>query len=668
MASHPLIIVESPTKVKAIKRFLGSGYDVEASGGHVRDLPKSRMGIDLENDFEPSYITIRGKGETIQALKTKAKKATKVYLATDPDREGEAIAWHLNEILKQGGRECRRISFNEITKEAVKNALANPRELDQELIDAQQARRALDRVTGYSVSPLLWKKVKKGLSAGRVQSSTLNLICRREQEIEEFEAEEYWTLTVSLLPEGASRRLTLQYDAKDRPLRDEAAADALIKSLEGKPFTVVELTTQPRRVKAPLPFTTSTLQQEASRSLNFSPQKTMNLAQHLYEGVELKGEGTVGLITYLRTDSTRISAEADAAAKAYVSAAYGSGYVGRGTAEAKPGERIQDAHEAIRPSLVTRTPASVKDALGRDEYRLYNLIWKRFLASRMEDYCYDSTQLCLAAGGVSFRTTARVQTFDGFRLVYNPDDEKAEKDHSLENISRSTVFADPEFEKKQHFTQPPAHYTEASLVHAMEVCGIGRPSTYAPTIATLTGRHYVLKEGKNLFVTELGEAVNDITLQSVPMLADKDFTARMEEQLDQVAEGKLPWKQVLRDFWPPYKEKLDAAMKDLDKVKVADEVSDVPCELCGRMMVIKYGPHGRFLACPGFPECRSTKPLLEKTGCKCPECGGEIVVRKTRKGRRFYACENNPACNYMSWNRPQKEKQTAVLSENNEII
>lgn len=655
MSARPLIIVESPTKVKTIKRFLGSGYDVEASGGHVRDLPKSRMGIDLEHDYEPSYIAIRGKGETIRNLKEKAKKASKVYLATDPDREGEAIAWHLQTILQNAAPKCSRISFNEITKDAVKNAIASPRAIDENLVDAQQARRALDRVTGYSVSPLLWKKVKRGLSAGRVQSSTLNLICAREKEIEDFVPEEYWSLDLSLAVEGRKERLVLQYDTKDHPLPDRAAVDSLLKELEGTTFTLTEKETQHKHTRAPLPFTTSTLQQEASRLLNFSPSKTMRIAQNLYEGIRLEGEGTVGLITYLRTDSTRISQEADAAAREYVGETWGTAYVGRGDGGQKAGEHIQDAHEAIRPSSIRRTPQAVRGDLGRDEYRLYKLIWERFAASRMADQEYDSTRVTVSAGSHDFHATAAETTFEGFRLIYSADDEKAKKDRRLKGIDKASVFSDPVFEPKQHFTQPLPHYTEASLVQAMEACGIGRPSTYAPTIATLSERHYILKEGRNLFVTELGETVNGIILQAVPMLADKDFTAEMETELDKVAEGGTDWKEVLRTFCPPFLEKVEKAAQDMEKVKVADEETDEVCELCGRKMVIKFGPHGRFLACPGFPECRNTRPLLEKAGCACPKCGGELIIRKTRKGRRFYACENAPACDYMSWNRPKTD-------------
>ena len=666
MSARPLIIVESPTKVKTIKRFLGSAYDVEASGGHVRDLPKSRMGIDIEHDYEPSYISIRGKGDTIRSLKEKAKKASRVYLATDPDREGEAIAWHLQTLLAGANAKCSRISFNEITKTAVKTAIANPRAIDEDLVDAQQARRALDRVTGYSVSPLLWKKVKRGLSAGRVQSSTLNLICTRESEIESFVPEEYWSLDVSLAVSDRKERLVLQLDTRDYPLPDEAAVNALLSDLKGKAFVLTEKETQHKHTHAPLPFTTSTMQQEASRLLNFSPSKTMRVAQNLYEGIHLEGEGTVGLITYLRTDSTRISAEADAAARDYVRDTFGQAYVGRGESTAKAGEHIQDAHEAIRPSSIARTPQAVRSGLGRDEYRLYKLIWERFAASRMADYEYDSTRITVSAGNVPFRVTAAVPSFEGFRAVWSADEEKTKKDKTLKGIGENSVFSDPQFDPKQHFTQPLPHYTEASLVQAMETCGIGRPSTYAPTIATLNDRHYILKEGRNLFVTELGETVNKLILQSVPMLADKDFTAEMEKQLDKVADGERPWKELLREFCPPFLEKVDAANKDLERVKVADEETDEICERCGRKMVIKFGPHGRFLACPGFPECRNTRPLLEKAGCKCPKCGGELIIRKTKKGRRFYACEHAPECDYMSWNRPKSADNNLEISEKTE--
>ncbi len=652
MAGHPLIIVESPTKEHTIKRFLGSNYTVKASGGHLRDLPKSRMGVDLEHDYEPEYIAIRGKGSTIKELKEEAKKATKVYLATDPDREGEAIAWHLATLLKDSNDKLYRISFNEITKDAVKQAIAAPREIDTALVDAQQARRVLDRVAGYSVSPLLWRKVKRGLSAGRVQSSTLNMIVERDKEIDAFVPEEYWNLEASLQVEGRKARLLLQYDNKPVELKTEEETNALIDRLSGETFRITSLESTRKTVKAPAPFTTSTLQQEASRILGFSPSKTMRIAQTLYEGVKLS-EGTVGLITYLRTDSVRISAEADAAAKAYIKASYGEEYVGKTFGVSRKNERIQDAHEAIRPTDIARTPVRIKEELGRDELRLYQLIWNRFAASRMSEYVYEAVHLSVMAGDALFKATAQNPLFDGYRLLYNHEDSQ-KKDKNLVGITKDSVLSNPVFEGKQHFTQPPAHYTEASLIQSMENYGIGRPSTYAPTVSTLMERHYISKKGRNLISTDLGQAVDDLILRSVPMLADKDFTAQMETQLDSVAEGGQEWKNVIRTFYPPFKEKLDTAMNEMEKVKLKDEESDVICERCGRRMVIKYGRTGKFLACPGFPECRNTKPFLDYADVPCPKCGGRLVIRRTKKGRRFYACENTKTCDYISWNKPKK--------------
>ena len=650
MAGHPLIIVESPTKEHTIKRFLGSNYSVKASGGHLRDLPKSRMGVDIENDYEPEYISIRGKGDVIKTLKNEAKKATKVYLATDPDREGEAIAWHLAYLLKDVNPKLYRISFNEITKDAVKAALADPRAIDTELVDAQQARRVLDRVAGYSVSPLLWKKIKRGLSAGRVQSATLNMVVSRDREIDAFDPEEYWTLEAALTVEGRKAPLILQYDNKPHALRSEADAQEMIAYLAGRPFEIRSLTSSRKRVKAPNPFTTSTLQQEASRILGFSPSKTMRVAQTLYEGVKL-AEGTVGLITYLRTDSTRISAEADAAARAFLKDKYGEEFVGKGAAAAKKDERIQDAHEAIRPTSIERTPEKIRDQMGRDELRLYQLIWNRFAASRMADYQYDAVTLTAAAGEAVFRAAAQNPVFQGYRLLYNHED-KQKTDRNLVGINEDSVLTDPRFTPEQHFTQPPAHYTEASLVQSMEAAGIGRPSTYAPTLATLMDRHYTSRKGKNVIATDLGRAVDDMIVKTVPMLADRNFTAEMETRLDKVAEGEEDWKELLRTFYPPFKEKLDTAMDELERVQVKDEESDEVCELCGRRMVIKYGRHGKFLACPGFPECKNTKPFLEAADVPCPQCGGRLILRRTAKGRRFYACENKE-CGFMSWNKPK---------------
>lgn len=652
---HYLIIVESPAKVKTIKKFLGSNYDVEASGGHVRDLPKSQMGVDLKNDYEPRYITIRGKGDLLANLRKKVKKADRVYLATDPDREGEAIAWHLQEALKLDEQKGKRISFNEITKTAVKASLKEPRELDLNLVDAQQARRILDRVVGYSISPLLWKKVKRGLSAGRVQSACLAMVCEREDEINAFVPEEYWSLDASVQVDKAKKPLLIHYQDKNRTLTSEEDVNQLMKQLEHETFAVKEIKKFERTRKAPLPFTTSTLQQEAARQLNFSPQKTMRIAQQLYEGVDIKGSGTVGIITYLRTDSTRIAEEADQAAREYIGATYGEEYLSVNPAAKQKG-KIQDAHEAIRPTDITRTPSAVKESLSRDQLRLYQLVWKRFAASRMADAKNETTTAKIMAGNACFTASTSRQLFDGFLMLYDNNEEKPEKNAAVDKLTEESVITLQEFHPDQHFTQPPAHFTEASLVKTMEECGIGRPSTYAPTIAILLGRHYVIKEEKNLYVTELGEAVNDIMKHSFPQIVDESFTARMEARLDQVAEGQEEWKNLLRGFVPDLLTDVEKAEQELEKVQIADEETDVICENCGRNMVIKYGPHGKFLACPGFPECKNTKPYLEKAGALCPKCGGEIVVRRTKKGRRFYACEKNPECDYMTWQKPASDK------------
>ncbi len=650
-----LIIVESPAKVKTIKKFLGSSYDVEASGGHVRDLPKSQLGIDVEHDYEPKYITIRGKGDVLANLRKKAKKADKIYLATDPDREGEAIAWHLQEALHLAGKTVRRISFNEITKNAVKESLKAPRNLDLNLVDAQQTRRMLDRMVGYTISPLLWKKVKRGLSAGRVQSAALSMICQREEEINAFQQEEYWTLDALLHVKGEKAKLTARYSGR-KPLTCEADTQALMEEAGRESFVIQEIKKSPRTKKAPLPFTTSTLQQEASKILNFSTQKTMRIAQQLYEGVEVKGSGTIGVITYLRTDSTRIAEEADAAARAYIGETYGQEYVAAGNAGGKQKGKIQDAHEAIRPTAIRRTPSSIKDSLSREQFRLYQLIWRRFAASRMQDARYENTSIKIQAGSHSFTASANVQTFDGFLSVYDEEGEKLEKHSLVQKLTQESQLTLTEFEPKQHFTQPPAHYTEASLVRAMEECGIGRPSTYAPIITTLLSRHYVTKENRNLYITELGEVVNGIMQHSFPRIVDEGFTAKMESELDRVAEGEESWRDVVSGFYPTLKNEVDVAEQELEKVQIADEETDVICEHCGRHMVIKYGPHGKFLACPGFPECKNTKPYLEKIGVPCPKCGAGLVIRKTKKGRRYYGCERNPECDFMTWQKPTPDK------------
>ena len=658
--AHYLVIVESPAKVKTIKKFLGSNYTVAASNGHIRDFPKSNLGIDVEHDYEPKYITIRGKGDILAGLRKEVKKADKVYLATDPDREGEAISWHLAEALKLDKKKMRRITFNEITKKAVKDSLKTPREIDMNLVDAQQARRELDRMIGYRISPLLWAKVKRGLSAGRVQSVALRIVADREEEINAFIPEEFWTLDAVLQVEGEKRPLTAKFygtEKKKMTISSRGELDGILKELEQATFRVTDIKNGERIRKAPLPFTTSTLQQEAAKVLNFGTQKTMRIAQQLYEGIDIKGSGTVGVITYLRTDSTRISDEADAAAREYIARTYGEQYVAAANGVKKTEQKIQDAHEAIRPSDITRTPAAIKDSLTRDQFRLYQLIWKRFTASRMQAARYDTTSVKIGAGDYLFTVATSKLAFEGFRTVYTEADEEKEENNVLVNgLSMESQLTKKELETKQHFTQPPAHYTEASLVKTLEELGIGRPSTYAPTISTILARRYITKEGKNLYITEIGEVVNHIMKQSFRSIVDVNFTANMEGLLDMIAEGRVEWKEVIRNFYPDLEEAVQIAEKELESVKIADEVTDVVCEECGRNMVIKYGPHGKFLACPGFPECRNTKPYLETIGVPCPKCGKELVIRKTKKGRRYFGCENSPECDFMSWQKPSRER------------
>ncbi|MCD7766427.1 MAG: type I DNA topoisomerase [Lachnospiraceae bacterium] len=654
-----LVIVESPAKVKTIKKFLGSNYEVMASGGHVRDLPKSQMGVDVEHGFEPKYITIRGKGEVLAQLRKAEKKADHVYLATDPDREGEAISWHLSEALKLDPKKQRRITFNEITKSAVKESIKHPREIDMDLVDAQQARRILDRMVGYEISPLLWKKVKRGLSAGRVQSVALRIIGDREEEIAAFIPEEYWTLDAGLVADGEKKPLTARFFGTDKKLTisSKEEMDQILKALEGAEYIVEDVKKGERTRKAPLPFTTSTLQQEAANALNFSTQKTMRLAQQLYEGVDIKGSGTVGLITYLRTDSTRVADEAVAAAADYIRANYGAEYNEEKAIRADSGRKIQDAHEAIRPTDISRTPVMIKESLSRDQFRLYQLIWRRFVASRMAPARYETTAVRIGAAGYRFTVSASRLLFDGFRSVYTASDETAEENNVIRvDLKPGMRLKADSLEPKQHFTQPPAHYTEASLVRALEEKGIGRPSTYAPTITTIIARRYVAKENKNLYMTELGEVVNNIMKEAFPVIVDVNFTANMESLLDSIEEGKTNWKTVVENFYPDLDEAVKAAEENLEKVTIEDEVTDVVCEECGRNMVVKYGPHGKFLACPGFPDCRNTKPYLEKIGVPCPVCGKDIVIRKTKKGRRYFGCEDNPQCEFMSWARPVAER------------
>lgn len=655
-----LVIVESPTKVKTIKKFLGSNYVVTASNGHVRDLPKSQLGVDPENDFEPKYITIRGKGEILANLRKEVKKADKVYLATDPDREGEAISWHLCKALKLDEKKTYRISFNEITKKAVKESLKHAREIDMDLVDAQQARRVLDRVVGYKISPLLWAKVKRGLSAGRVQSVALRIIADREEEINAFIPEEYWTLDANLKVDSEKKLLSAKFygtEKKKITISSKEQLDQIVKELEGVSYRVADVKKGERIKKAPLPFTTSTLQQEASKALNFATSKTMRIAQQLYEGIDIKGNGTVGLITYLRTDSTRISEEADENVRNYIEEQYGKQYVAVGEAKTGTDKKIQDAHEAIRPTDPARTPAAMKESLTRDQFRLYQLIWKRFLASRMKPARYETTSVKIAAGDYRFTVSASKVAFDGFRMIYTEAGEEKEESNVLaKSLDKDSVLQYESFDSKQHFTQPPAHYTEAALVKTLEELGIGRPSTYAPTISTIIARRYVAKENKNLYLTEIGEVVNNIMKQSFPSIVDVNFTANMESLLDGVEEGKVNWKTIIENFYPDIEEAVEKAQKELAEVKIEDEVKDVVCEQCGRNMVIKYGPHGRFLACPGFPECRNTKPYLEKVGVACPICGKDVVLRKTKKGRKYYGCEDNPECEFMSWQKPSDQK------------
>lgn len=654
-----LVIVESPAKVKTIKKFLGANYEVIASNGHVRDLPKSQLGIDVEHNFEPKYITIRGKGDILASLRKEVKKADKIYLATDPDREGEAISWHLMYALKLEGKKVYRITFNEITKSAVKESLKNAREIDMDLVDAQQARRCLDRMVGYKISPLLWAKVKRGLSAGRVQSVALRIICDREDEINAFIPEEYWTLEAAFKLAGEKKPLVAKYYGTTKQKQDISSKEELEKIkniLKDAEYEVSEVKHGERVKKAPLPFTTSTLQQEASKTLNFSTQKTMRIAQQMYEGIDIKGNGTVGIITYLRTDSTRISDEAQKMANEYIVGIYGEEYAATVENDKKSSQKIQDAHEAIRPTDIKMTPAALKDSLSRDQFRLYQLIWKRFVASRMAAARYETTSVKIDAAGQRFTVSASRIKFDGFLSVYTDDEEKEENNTLVKEITKDIKLTFDSFEEKQHFTQPAPHYTEASLVRALEELGIGRPSTYAPTITTILARRYIVKENKNLYVTELGEIVNNIMKEAFPSIVDVNFTATMEALLDGVAEGSVKWKTVISNFYPDLAQAVDQAQEDLEKVEIADEVSDEVCENCGRNMVIKYGSHGRFLACPGFPDCKNTKPYFEKIGVACPKCGKDIVLKKTRKGRKYYGCVDNPQCDFMVWQKPVDKK------------
>lgn len=654
-----LVIVESPAKANTIKKFLGSNYEVIASNGHVRDLPKSTLGIDVENDYEPKYITIRGKGEVLAKLRKEVKKADKIYLATDPDREGEAISWHLYEALKLQDKNCERITFNEITKNAVKNSIKQARKIDMNLVDAQQVRRMLDRMVGYKISPVLWAKIKRGLSAGRVQSVTLRLICDREDEINDFIPKEYWSLDALLKVDDGKTNLSCKFLGNKEgkiELTSKEQVEEIKKKVKKEAFVIDEIKTGERIKKAPTPFTTSTLQQDASAKLNFSTQKTMRLAQQLYEGIPIKGRGTIGLITYLRTDSVRVSEEAKESAKGYISEHYGDEYLAQEENKKIDNKKIQDAHEAIRPTYVDLSPVKIKEELSRDLFRLYQLIYNRFLASRMAAAKYETKNIKISSGEYRFNVSSSKIVFDGFMAVYKTEEEKDENGKKVKSLDETAKLSLEGFEEKQHFTQPPSHYTEALLVRTLEELGIGRPSTYAPTITTILARRYIVKENKNLYVTELGEAVNQMMKQAFPSIVDVNFTANMESLLDDVGEGLVKWKTVLRNFYPDLNEAVILAEKELESVKIEDEVTEEICEECGKNMVIKYGPHGKFLACPGFPDCRFTKQYFEKIGVECPKCKNDIVLRKTKKGRKYYGCIRIPECDFMSWQKPSDTK------------
>ncbi len=654
-----LVIVESPAKAKTIKKFLGKGYNVEASMGHVRDLPKSQLGVDIDNDFEPKYITIRGKGEIIKKLKKEAKNAKKIYLATDPDREGEAISWHIAYLLDIDPSSACRIEFNEITQQAIKNAVKNPRTINMSLVDAQQARRILDRVVGYTISPLLWRKVKKGLSAGRVQSVATRMVCEREKEIQEFIPEEYWTITGKFTKQGDKLEFEANfYGKKGKKItpKNEEEVEAFTGKLKNAEYYVESIKRGTKKRGAPPPFITSTLQQEAYRKLGFSAQKTMMIAQQLYEGIEIKGEGAVGLVTYIRTDSVRVSEQAQREALEYIKDKYGQEYVPDKPNQYRTRRSSQDAHEAIRPTSIMREPDAIKTSLKRDQYRLYRLIYERFLASQMAPAIYETVTVDIMGNEYLFRASGSRKIFSGHTVIYlegtDNGSEDKEKDIKLPELSEGEKVELKKLVPEQHFTQPPSRYTEASLVRALEEMGIGRPSTYAPTLATIISRGYVVREQKYLVPTELGFIVNDLMMEYFSDIVDYKFTAEMEKQLDEVEEGKKDWQEILREFYIPFQVLLKQADEEISKIQIREEVSDVKCDKCGANMVIKMGRYGKFLACPNFPECRNTKPLVEKIDVKCPKCKGYVVIRRTKKGKKFYGCENYPECDFVSWEVP----------------
>ncbi len=652
-----LIIVESPAKANTIKKFLGGNYKVMASMGHIRDLPKSKLGVDIEHDFEPEYINIRGKGDLIKSLKKEAKSAKKVYLATDPDREGEAIAWHLSHILEIPEDSVCRVTFNEITKETVQKSIKEPRMIDMNLTDAQQARRVLDRIVGYKISPILWKKVKRGLSAGRVQSVAVKLIVDREEEIEKFIPQEYWNIYAILIEPNSNKKFEAKFygkDGKKLEINNKEQVSEILKHIENGKYIVYDVKKgEKKRTPAP-PFTTSTMQQEASRKIGFTLKKTMSVAQGLYEGVKVAERGTVGLITYMRTDSTRISEEARNAAKLHIESTYGKEYYENRYYKTK--QNSQDAHEAIRPTYIDLTPEKLKDDLTPDQFKLYRLIYNRFIASQMSAAIYNTVSATVNVNSYNFKANGQTLKFKGFMTLYveSLDNEQEESDENIPELTIGQEVIKEKLDPKQSFTEPPPRYTEASLVKALEEKGIGRPSTYSPTITTILERHYIQKEQKQLVPTELGKVVNTILTENFTDIINVEFTAKIEENFDEVAEGKEPWKNVIREFYGPFEKEVEKVDKELEHVKLEDEVTDIPCDKCGKMMVIKYGRYGKFLACPGYPECKNAKPLVENIDVPCPVCGAKVQVRKTKRGKNYYICENNPKmCNYISWNKPK---------------
>ena len=652
-----LIIVESPAKANTIKKFLGGNTKVVASMGHIRDLPKSKLGVDIEHDFEPEYINIRGKGDLIKSLKQEAKKAKKVYLASDPDREGEAIAWHLSKILEEDKQKITRVTFNEITKGAVQKALTNPRDIDLNIVDAQQARRVLDRIVGYKISPLLWKKVKRGLSAGRVQSVAVKLIVDRENEIENFIPEEYWNIYANVEDKNSKKDFEAKFfgkNGKKQDIHSKEEVDKILSNLKNAKYIVTEVKKGERKRNPAPPFTTSTMQQEASRKLGFTLKKTMSIAQGLYEGVKVANRGSIGLITYMRTDSTRISEEARAAAKKHIISTYGEKFYEN--RYYKKSKDAQDAHEGIRPTYSDIEPDSIKSDLTSDQYKLYKLIYNRFMASQMSNAVYDTMAVNIKANDYDFKANGQNLKFKGFMALYveGTDSENVQEEGMLPELKENQELKLIKLDSKQSFTEPPARYTEASLVKTLEEKGIGRPSTYSPTITTILERRYIEKIQKQLVPTELGKIVNKLLTENFSDIINVEFTAKIENEFDEIAEGKEKWKKMIREFYGPFEKELERVEKELEHVELVDEVSDVKCEKCGRMMVYKFGRYGKFLACPGYPECKNTKPIIETIDVPCPVCGAKVQVRKTKKHRNYYICENNPkSCNYISWNKPK---------------